>query len=162
MRNSREINTEEKKINLKNSQDRQYRATFCPAQSRDVRRGVDIKQSFLWPSHCRRRHGGRFLLNIAAGCCRCFASTVVSFSPLLQSSIHFCVQENTHFACPLPVLVSAVHYMSAEPKSSQQCTSVLNWPLMQCKANVFEVLLICFFVCFKNQKVLQLQVLCLT
>lgn len=30
-------------------------------------------------------------------------------------------------------------------KSSQSRTSLLNWPLMQCKANVFKVLLICFF-----------------
>lgn len=93
------------------------------------------------------KHEGRFHLNIAAVCCRCSASTVVSFCGLLQYSIHVCVQENTHVACPLPVLVSAAHYMSTEPKSSLSCTSVLNCPLMQCKANIFEFLLICFCCC---------------
>lgn len=89
---------------------------------------------------------------MAAVCCRCSASTVVSFCGLLQYSIHVCVQENTHFACPLPVLVSAAHYMSAEPKSSLSCTSVLNCPLMRCKANIFEFLLICFCCLFSKTK----------
>lgn len=131
------------KTKFKKQSDRQYRATFCPAQSRDVRRrrGADIKRSFLW-------HEGRFLLNITAVCCRCFASTLVSFSLLLNARL--CSGEYTLcVSTSCPGVCRSLHVCRAK---NQQRTSALNRLLMQCKANVFEVLLICFLFVSKTKK----------
>lgn len=113
-----------------------------------------VNQSFvLWLNHHRRRHEGR--LPAVTSPPLCLHSRL--FLRLLRSSIHFCVQENTHFACPLPVLRAAsfcgsLHACRAEAAGVHFC---LNWPLMQRKAKPFGVLLICFFFflfVFKNQK----------
>lgn len=37
-----------------NSQDLLYRATFCPAQSQDVRKGMDLKKRKKKASFCER------------------------------------------------------------------------------------------------------------
>lgn len=57
VRNSRDMKLKRKRqyhyneiIFLKmkwNSQDLLYRATFCPAQSQEVRKGMDLKKSFI-------------------------------------------------------------------------------------------------------------------
>lgn len=123
---------------------------------------LGVNQSFvLWLNHHRRRHEGRFhstgtrqqlpavLLPLL-----CLHSRL--FLWLLQSSIHFCVQENTHFARPLPVLqlasFSAVHSVPAEPKQPA-CNFCFELAPDAMQGEHFGVLLICFFlVCFKNQK----------
>lgn len=123
---------------------------------------LGVNQSFvLWLNHHRRRHEGRFhstgtrqqlpavLLPLL-----CLHSRL--FLWLLQSSIHFCVQENTHFARPLPVLqlasFSAVHSVPAEPKQPA-CNFCFELAPDAMQGERFGVLLICFFlVCFKNQK----------
>lgn len=128
-----------------------------------------VKQSFvLWPSRGGRRCEATFSLrwNMAAVCqlfCRRrSASTVVSFSLFLQSSIRLCVQENAHFACPLPDSLAGF-CSSLHVCSSRQGNDRLNWPLMQCKAIWSPSDMFFFFYLFqKTPKVLQLQVLCLT
>lgn len=63
-------------------------------------------------------------------------------------------EKDTHFARPLPVLVSTV--------SSHVCRAqrVEEHAGPECNAAAFKLLLICVFK--NNKKVLQLQVLCLT
>lgn len=138
MRDSREKLKRRKKWN---SQDRQQRATFCLAQSRDVRRrGVDRellvteskqKADFTWISQ---------LYFVTA-----FASTVVSFSRLTTLNTLLFSREYSLLQCPLPVLASAVHYMSAEPKKKPASNVLLLWigPWYNARQTFLEVLLIC-------------------
>lgn len=131
-------------VKRKNSQDLQYRATFCPAQSQDIRRsGKDA-----WLNHCRRRRKGRF------------HSTATSqqfclFLRLLQSSIRFCVQEDcTLLARPLPVLQTGQFLQVITCLQSQTSRRVLtDWigPWWQCKAKDLKSFWYVFFFLFVSK-----------
>lgn len=138
---------------VRNSRDLQYRATFCPAQSRDVRSRRRVwSRAFVWrPGRCRRQISLRLL------CRRCSASTVVSFSdsPTILNT-RLCSGECalcTSTSCRTARQFSAAHYMWAE-QNRPVLDSCLNRALMQCKANVLKSFWYVFFFCpcFKNQK----------
>lgn len=138
---------------VRNSRDLQYRATFCPAQSRDVRSRRRVwSRVFVWrPGRCRRQISLRLL------CRRCSASTVVSFSdsPTILNT-RLCSGECalcTSTSCRTARQFSAAHYMWAE-QNRPVLDSCLNRALMQCKANVLKSFWYVFFFCpcFKNQK----------
>lgn len=113
-----------------------------------------VKQSFvLWPNRRRRDTRADFTgLKHGSGCqrlrCCRSASTVVSFSDSYnpQYASVFRRMHTLHVRFPShhwPVFCSSLHVCRAKPAGVHHS---LNWPLMQCKANVLKSFWYVFFL----------------